>query len=128
MQAVSSLEALLPSLEDPWGIEPLEALSFVNPHLLVAHTVYHGSRLILYSLVTGKDPSTQLQVFTAAQSLVDLCSQVRGNRGVRRVQAPLILLVRLKLYHVSSLLISYCGILLAAHDECRAGTSHVFAK
>ncbi|KAF8319989.1 hypothetical protein DL93DRAFT_1920391 [Clavulina sp. PMI_390] len=51
--AVANLAAILPSLDDPWRIEPFESHSFLNPHLLVAHLTYHGSLLVLHGLRAG---------------------------------------------------------------------------
>lgn len=93
VSALVAFESILPPLDDPWGIEPFESLSLINPRLIITHTTYHGSRLILHSLRAKEDPSSRLKVFAAAQSLVGLCSQLRGARGLRRVHAPLILLV-----------------------------------
>lgn len=93
VSALVAFESILPPLDDPWGIEPFESLSLINPHLIIAHTTYHGSRLILHSLRAKEDLSSRLKVLAAAESLVALCSQLRGARGLRRVHAPLILLV-----------------------------------
>ena len=92
--ALSSFETLLPPLSDPWGIEPFESISPINPYLLVTHATYYGSLLLLHRLAADKDATARTALFEDALSLVNLCSQLRGTRGLRRMQGPLILIVR----------------------------------
>lgn len=78
---------MLPSLLDSRGLAQFEVFSLVNPHLLIAHTTYHGCLLLLHSLTAEKDARSRAQQFEAARSLASLFSQIRGSRGLRRVRA-----------------------------------------
>lgn len=91
---LKSYHASLPPLSDTRGIKPFEAVSIFNPHILLAHTTHHGSVLLLHGLMTGEDPEARAMVIESAKALADICSKVRGGRGIRRVQGFLVPVVR----------------------------------
>jgi hypothetical protein len=92
---LNSFHAQLPSLLDDYDTEPFEGLSLINIYLVVAHTTYHGSVLLLYSLTAAEDHRSRAYVFDAARSLAELCAQFRGRDGLQRVRGFIVPLVRL---------------------------------
>lgn len=78
---------MLPSLLDNKYLEQFEILSLVNPHLVIAHTTYHGSMLLLYTVLSSvtKDARSRALQFEAARSLADVYSQLRGSQGIKRI-------------------------------------------
>lgn len=83
-------QSMLPSLLDNKGLEQFEALSLVNPHLVIAHTTYHGCVLLLYSILSSinqEDTRARGVQFEAARSLADLYAQIRGARGITKVRS-----------------------------------------
>lgn len=80
---------MLPSLLDSKGLEQYEVLSLVNPHLVNAHTTYHGSVLMLYTTLASvnQDARSRALQFEAARSLADLYAQLRGAEGMKKVRS-----------------------------------------
>lgn len=88
----------MPSLLDNERLERFSVLSLINPRLLIAHTTYHGSVLLLYSIsIHGKDGDegnndddddsrSWARVFEAARSLAEIFARIRGARGLRKVR------------------------------------------
>lgn len=93
--ALQSFHASLPPLSDTRGIKRYEAVSIFNPHILLAHTTFHGSALLLHGLMAAEDPEAQAKVIESAKALADICSRIRGERGIRRVQGFLVPVVRI---------------------------------
>lgn len=91
--ALNSFHARLPSILDNIDTEPLEGLGLINPYLVVAHTTYHGSALLLHSLSAATDPRSRECMFEVARSLAVLCSQLRRGMGVQRVRGFVIPIV-----------------------------------
>lgn len=92
--ALMIFHSSLPPFSDTRGIKPFEAVSIFNPHILLAHTTHHGSVLILHGLMASTDPEARAMVMESAKALADICSRVRGGRGIRRVQGFLVPVVR----------------------------------
>ena len=105
---------MLPSLLDNVGLERFEVLSLINPHLVIAHTTYHGSMLLLYSIDIrevddGDDDDdsvrtrtrsrAQARAFEAARSLAETFAQIRGAKGIQKIRGFILPMVRY-LYHL----------------------------
>lgn len=88
--ALANYHASLPPFSDTRGIKPYEAVSIFNPHILLAHTTHHGSVLLLHGLMAGEDAEARAKVMESAKALADICSRIRGERGIRRVQGFLV--------------------------------------
>lgn len=84
--ALEAFHRTLPSLLDNRGLVGYEAVSLVNPHVVIAHTSYHGSVLLLYSLFAEQDAGARGQVFEAARSIADVCAAMRGSKGLQKVR------------------------------------------
>ncbi|KAF8312623.1 hypothetical protein DL93DRAFT_1293109 [Clavulina sp. PMI_390] len=59
----------LPPLSDPRGLQPSEAVSTFNPHLILAHTTLYGSGLILWSLRAHEDIQAKDKLLECLQAL-----------------------------------------------------------
>lgn len=92
-QALTSHSMHLPSLLDTWGLEPFESISRINPIMIFGHINYYGCAMLLYSLTAKKDLRARAKVVDAARALAELCPQLRGERGIRRVHGSLLLIV-----------------------------------
>lgn len=106
---LDGIETQLPPLTDPSGLEPLEHLSYVNPHIASAHLSYHGAVIILYSLSLGvsesngddntRQPASSRsrlkvqtlyeKVFASATKLAELGKRMRGQKGLTEMQCLL---------------------------------------
>lgn len=88
---------MLPSLLDSKGLEQFEVVSLVNPHLVIAHTTYHGCILLLYTVIASVEKDNTVaraQSFEAARSLAELFGQIRGAKGVTRARNFVLPMVR----------------------------------
>lgn len=93
-QALTTHGVFLPSLLDSWGLEPFESVSRLNPMMIFGHVNYHGCVMLLHSLTAKKNPNSRAKVVGAARALAELCPQIRGEKGIRRVHGSLLLIVR----------------------------------
>ena len=103
--ALQKFHRALPSLLDNEGLERFEVFSLINPRLLIAHTTYHGSVLLLYSISIRRkdgdegdndddDRRSRARVFEAARSLAEIFARIRGARGLRKVRGFVLPIVR----------------------------------
>ncbi|KAF8309041.1 hypothetical protein DL93DRAFT_2170673 [Clavulina sp. PMI_390] len=67
-------------LFDERGLQPLEASSTFQPHVILAHATLYGSGLILHSLRANEDAESKRKMLQCAQGLVEICDNARGNR------------------------------------------------
>lgn len=104
---LDAIRTQLPPLNDPSGLDRLEHLSHVNPHIGSAYLSYHGAVVILFSLAIGvsnrsakdgvpgagrtkkDDLIAYEKVFDSALRLAELGKRMRGTKGLTAIQCLL---------------------------------------
>ncbi|KAF8306484.1 hypothetical protein DL93DRAFT_216705 [Clavulina sp. PMI_390] len=93
---ITAQHAAIPPLSDPRGLQPSEAVSAINPHLLLAHTTLYGSGLVLWSLRAGEDREARRKMLGCQQALVRICEMMRGPGPRSRVQGGLLSMLHVR--------------------------------
>ncbi|KAF8323980.1 hypothetical protein DL93DRAFT_2162079 [Clavulina sp. PMI_390] len=83
---ISSYDVSIPPLPDPGQPPTLENTESFNPHIFIAHTTFYGCGLILYSLRASVDAEAKCLGLKHAQSLVEICKNLRGQPRHHRAQ------------------------------------------
>lgn len=92
-QALASHHLALSPLFDSWGLDSSEFVSRLNPMMIFGHVNYHGCVMLLYSLTAREDMHARSKVIDSARALAEMCPQIRGLKGIRRVHGSFILIV-----------------------------------
>ncbi|KAF8319857.1 uncharacterized protein EI90DRAFT_3081670 [Cantharellus anzutake] len=89
--AHSTLRSELPSLVDPCGLQPTEAVSYANPDLVQAHLSFHVCTILLFNIQTSGSQSAAAseQVTHAAHSMANIALHVRRGVVLMPIQAHL---------------------------------------
>ena len=90
---LAEFQRTLPPPDDPWGLQPGETVSPVNPYLVYAHLCSHICTILLYNIVINHDPAAHQKVLDAAYSIAGLARHIRGPRGSPVIQTPFSLIV-----------------------------------
>lgn len=64
-----------------------------NPVNIFAHINHHGCVMLLYTLKAKTDMKARTRVIEAATKLAELGALIRGETGLKRVHASLLLMV-----------------------------------
>lgn len=80
---------------DAWGLDELEMMGKITPHIIFHHINHHGCVMLLYTLTARTDMEARAKVIGAARTLAEFAPKIRGKRGLKRVHASLVLMVSL---------------------------------